>query len=216
MQFPYFKPLTSAAIILSTILTAGCAVQGQQPAATQDGLKLVSSTETSTLYEKPDVDFSTYKAVMLADTRVAFKKFWRSDRTVHASPMAIRTTKENLAKYMNEELQKTLTAAGYKVVTEPANDVLLIQPAIVNLDIEAIDDLKASVSLTYSQTPGEMTVSLRLFDSVTNDLLSSYVDTESGQDYNIMFEQNAVTNAQGAKVAIDKWAGALLSQLKPQ
>ena len=56
---------------------------------------------------------------------------------------------------------------GYPVVEEAADDVLLLRPAIVNLDVAAPETSRMSRGRSYVDSAGQMTLYIELYDSVT-------------------------------------------------
>ena len=107
-----------------------------------------------------------------------------------------------------EELQ---TEGGYEVVDDGAEDVMIIRPAIIDLDIEAPDTMTPGMSATFSASAGQMTLYMELFDSVTSEIIARVVDAEGGRDHGMI--RNRATNKAEADRILRKWADILRSHL---
>jgi hypothetical protein len=114
-------------------------------------------------------------------------------------------------KIFVEELQDK---GGYQVVETGGDDVLVIRPAIINLDVAAPDTMSAGRSYTLSQSAGEMTLYLEVYDSVTGQLLAKAIDRRSdpGMGGTIQW-RNGVTNKADADRMLRRWAKALRERL---
>jgi len=190
------------------------AASDKLPEVTIDGLHHMSDTELAIVYAKPDIDLGQYKRFFLTDTLVAFKKNWRRDQTMTGSRIRISTSdmekiKTELAALFREVFTETLVEGGYELATERADDVLIIKPAIINLDVQAPDTMSASRSRTYSESAGEMTLYVELYDSVTDDLLAKALDRQFDRDTGYFQWQNSVTNRAAANRILKQWANVL-------
>jgi hypothetical protein len=70
-----------------------------------------------------------------------------------------------LPEVTQDGLHRVLEEDRYAVVDEAGEDVLLIRPAIINLDVNAPDTPQAGRSMTYVASAGEMTLYLEAYDS---------------------------------------------------
>ena len=74
-----------------------------------------------------------------------------------------------------------LTSGGYQVVDFGAADVLVLRPAIINLDVTSPAAAQpAGMGGTFSASAGQATLYLEAYDSVTNEILARVVDPEAG------------------------------------
>ncbi len=187
--------------------------QSEFPQVTVEGLQLINSSELAVVYALPDADLGQYSKIYLLDTKVSFKKNWRRDQNrnkvykVKASEMA--SMKLELAELFQQVFMEVLRDGGYQLVTSPGDDVLLIKPAIINLDIVAADTMSASNVRTYSETAGEMTLYLELYDSVSNQLIAKALDQQKDRRTGYFQWQNRVTNRAAARRIIKVWADVL-------
>jgi len=184
------------------------------PEVTVDGLHHLSDTELAIVYAKPDIDLGQYNRFFLVDAHVAFRKNWKRDQHMTGSRIGISSSdmeriKTELAALFKEVFTETLIEGGYELATERADDVLIIRPAIINLDVQAPDTMSAGRSRSYSESAGEMTLYLELYDSVTDDLLAKALDRQLDRDTGYFQWQNSVTNRAAANRILKEWANVL-------
>ena len=103
----------------------------------------------------------------------------------------------------------------YPVVSEAGADVLLVRPAIINLDVAAPDVKSASRSYTYTASAGQATLYVELYDSVTGQILARASDRKIGRrnDINWGMSRNSVSNSADAAKAFKYWAELLVEAL---
>jgi hypothetical protein len=108
-----------------------------------------------------------------------------------------------------------LTNGGYELVDEAADDVLLIRPSIVNLDVTAPEQHGAGRSSSYTRSAGEMTLYIELFDSETGDLIAKALDRRIDNENDVGFYTWATSssNKQAAAKILKGWANILLNAL---
>lgn len=180
------------------------------PDMSHDGLERVPSEKVQVVYRRPGVDFSQYKRVALLDCQVAFRKNWQREH----SSLGLRVTSKDMERIkqgladdfraiFTEELQKN---SGYPLVTEAAEDVLVLRPAIVNLDVAAPDVMTAGRSRSFATSAGEMTLYLELYDSVSGEILGRVIDAKEARDSGYMQWQTSVSNRAEAERMLRKWA----------
>jgi hypothetical protein len=109
---------------------------------------------------------------------------------------------------------ETLNAGGYPVVEDLAEDVLLVRPSIVDLDVNAPDTRGAGRTNSYVRSAGEMTLYIELYDSVTGDLIVKALDRRGDRDNHDMYTwANSATNKMAADRILQGWADVLLDAL---
>jgi Tfp pilus assembly ATPase PilU len=118
-----------------------------------------------------------------------------------------------VAELFKDIMTKELIEGGYEMADEPGEDVLLVKPAIVDLDVFAPDIQTASRVNSYSESAGEMTLNLELFDSVTNDKIAKATDRQRDWRQGYMQWRTKVSNRADARRMITVWAKALTSAL---
>jgi hypothetical protein len=205
----------SGRLILSVIggaILAGCAAQGTQPTS-WDGLERRDVKGIDAVYVRPNFKFPHYKKVMIDPVDVSFSKNWDQNSTIDLSRRLdasdIQNIKAVLAKMLREGFTRELTAGGYQVTDEPADDTIRITPSIINLYINAPDKMSAGVSRSYTTNAGQMTLDMEVHDSVTGELLARVVDRQRAPENARLRWTTSVTNTVDAQRAIDVWAKQL-------
>ncbi|MFC1778019.1 DUF3313 family protein [Pseudomonadota bacterium] len=207
-------------IILSLIVlamgpvTTFAADKAGIPEYTVEGLKLVPDTKDIALvWAEPGANLAQYKRINLVEPVVAFKKNWRKDQNRSS---AVRVTahdmdriKAEVGKLFVEVFTEELTAGGYSLTTERAEDVLTVKPAILDLDVKAPDTHSASRGGSFVTSAGSMTLYLELYDSETNDLLAKALDPTADRESSLHQYQSGAANRQAAKRMMKPWAEAL-------
>jgi len=193
--------------LLSLTVTAVQAKKKQElPEVTADGLHRVPDSKLAIVYAEPGADLGPYNRVSILSAHVAFKKNWANSRD-------IEKIKDNLSAEFHEVFKNALTEAGYEVTDEVADDVMIVRPAIINLDVNAPDTMSAGRSTTYTSSAGEMTLYIELYDSVSGDIIAKALDRRFDRNSGIYTWTNSVTNRAAANRILKGWAGVLVDAL---
>jgi len=199
-------------------------VLAQEPAPDSDptyaNLKPVPDAKVAKAWADPDADFKRYTRFAILEPYVAFKKNWKRDhRMVGNSDM--ERIKKGLANMFVEEFTAVLEDGGFPVVsaggqtvTNAGEDVLVIRPALIDLDVNAPDTMEAGRSVTYVANAGSVTLYLELLDSTSGQMLARAVDRQSGRDEPFLQMSSRVYNSAEARKVIKKWAGLLRDRFK--
>ena len=213
-----------ATFLMAISLTAVPPVfaQGQEsPQETYDGLTLVPDSKVAAAYVDSDADFSVYDKIMILDCYVAFKKDWEKDQTrssasrVRISSNDMEKIKADVAELFREVFTEKLGGdGGYNIVEAAGDDVLLVRPAIIDLDITAPDTMQAGRSRTYTSSAGAATIYIELYDSVTGEILARAADRKAARNVGgYMSYTNRVTNRAAARRMLGSWAELLRDML---
>jgi len=207
------------ALMLSVVAAAAAAKEQELPDVNEDGLHRIPDSRMAIVYADPQADLSGYQKVQLLDAYVAFKKNWERDQRsrsadpLHVTSKDIEKIKNSLAEEFQTVFTKALEEGGYPVVGEAGDDVLLVRPAIINLDVAAPDTGRAGRSRTYVDSAGEMTLYVELYDSVTGDLIAKAIDRQEDRNSGFYTWSNRATNKAAADRILKGWADILLSAL---
>ena len=214
------KPLSHAMkfALACFVLSVAAATADDKPLPTEthDGLVLREGKVAKIVYVRPGVDFSQYKRIALLDCFVAFRKDWQKD---HDDPGKRVTQKDmdairaGLAEEFRKVFTEELTKGGYQVVTEGGADVLVLRPAIIDLDVSAPDTMQAGRSYTLSESSGAMTLYVELLDSLTNQILARAADRRADRGTGQITWQTRVSNVAEADRMLRRWAKALRERL---
>jgi hypothetical protein len=190
------------------------------PQTTPEGLVLQKSTKHRVVYMKPGATFTQYNRVAILDCLVDFEKDWQKDYNSsrmglegRVSDKDVDRMKTGLAaefkKVFTDELQNK---GGYQVVDSAAPDVLVLRPALLNVEVNAPDIMTAGINRTVVRSAGQMTLFLELWDSSTNTLLARVMDAAADEDA-FGKQANRVTNTQAADEILRNWAHELRVRL---
>ena len=190
------------------------------PETTPDGLVLQKNTKSRVVYMKPGASFAQYNRVAILDCLVEFEKDWQKDfNNSHrglegpVSDKDIERMKTGLAAEFKKVFTKELQdKGGYQVVTSAGPDVLVLRPALVNVEVNAPDLMSAGINATVVRSAGQMTLFLELWDSSTNTLLARVMDAAADNDA-FAKQANRVTNTQAADRILSDWAHELRVRL---
>ena len=208
----------SLILITAACLLSGTAIakQDELPAVSHDGLELRKG-KAAVVYVRPGVDFSGYQRFAILECPGAFSKDWERERKSGAARVSQKDMDEMKAdlsaeflKIFTDELQNK---GGYQIVTTGAEDVLILRPAIIDLEVSVPDSMSAGRSYTLSESAGGMTLYLEIFDSVTGQILARAIDRQEDRGTGRIQWQNSVTNKAEADRMRRRWASALRERL---
>ncbi len=181
-----------------------------------EGLKLVKKDRSTELYVRPGASLAQYNRVAILDCPVAFRKNWERDQNDEVMDPMNRVTKKDMDRIkaeLSKEFLRIFTRelqdkGGYTVVDTGAEDVLILRPAIINLDVSAPDKMTPGMSETFTASALSMTLYLELYDSVTSQILARYIHADGDREGTVMVA-NRVTNKAAADRVMTRWADRL-------
>jgi len=190
------------------------------PQVSKDGLQLKTHTNQRLVYVKPGATFNQYDRVMILDCYVEMQKDWQrnynanegADLSRQVTDGDVQRIKSTLAAEFKKVFTAELQKGGYQVTTSPAPDVLLLRPAIVDVQVTAPDIMSAGMDVNVITSAGSGTFYLELWDPSTNTILARAMDAEADQQP-FAQQANAVTNRQAADIILKKWADDLVKHL---
>jgi hypothetical protein len=180
-----------------------------------DGLVPVEDSKVGKAYIDPNADFSIYKRVKILDPLVSFRKNWQRDqnraRHRRVTSTEMERIKRDVAQLFEEVFGEALAANdGFEIVDEVGEDVLLVRPAIIDLDISAPDTLNPGRGRVYTTTAGAATLYIELFDSTTSAIIGRAVDRRSiRSNAGGIAWNNRATNTADARRLFRGWADLL-------
>ena len=188
------------------------------PEFNDEGMQLVKDSDLAMVYADPGADLSIYKKIMLMDATVAFRKNWKRDQNRGIASLRVKDKdmeriQADVAELFKDIMTKELVEAGYEMADTAGEDVLLVKPAIVDLDVFAPDIEGSTRVYSYSESAGEMTLNLELFDSVTEDKIARATDRKRDWRRGYLEWRTRVSNRADARRMITVWAKALTSTL---
>ena len=201
----------------------GCATTPAPPPpeVSFDGLQLVPDSKADLAYINPDADFSVYKRIMLMPVEVSFDRRWK--RNYESNSIGLvpsnewkrirRTVADEFAAVFKKVLEEE---GGYTIVNEAAEDVLLILPALSDLEASALDlDTPGRRTVFVETNEQHGTLSLEAYDSLTGEILARAIDSQVVRDYGTwtFSRVSRVENIALARQGLKKWATALRDRL---
>jgi len=220
MQLPKFGMMIGMCAALAVGSVASVHAKEAPPETSPEGLVLHKNTKSRIVYMKPGATFTQYNRVAILDCLVDFEKDWQKDYNRsrmglegRVSDKDVERMKTGLAaefkKVFIDELQNK---GGYQVVDTAAPDVLVLRPALLNVEVNAPDIMTAGINRTVVRSAGQMTLFLELWDSATNTLLARVMDAAADDDA-FGKQANRVTNTQAADEILRNWAHELRVRL---
>jgi hypothetical protein len=214
---------TAALVLVLAIVTTSAWAWKSYPDQTDDGLDRVKSRKVDALYKKEGASLAPYTKVRIEDCSVAFRKNWMRDQNFDRVGVSNRITTEDMnkiqdgiAEIFKEQFTQELQEGGYAVVDADGEDVLLLKPAIFDLDVAApdISMRQPGMTSTYTTSSGEMTLKLDFLDSSTNALIGRIIDQrQDNTGGNQIQYTNSITNRADAERMIRSWANLLIKAL---
>lgn len=200
--------------LIAVLIASPVLAKKNLPEFNEDGMKLVKNTKMTTIYADPDADLGVYTKIMLEDASVAFKKNWQRDQnrqSAYSTAFMVKDSdveriKEDTSTLFREVFTKELQDGGYVLVDAPGADVLKVKPAIINLDVVAPDVMAPARTQSYSESAGEMTLVLELYDSQTNALIVKARDRKRDYRKGYFEWRNSVSNRADAMRMMKAWA----------
>ena len=216
-------PAALALLLSSLLVTVAPATLAEDKADTTqertfDNLVAVEGAAMNMAFIDPDADFSVFKRVAILEPLVAFRSNWQRDqnrsRSRNVSSRDMERIKADVATQFERVFAERLEAAGYEVVDVAGDDVLVLRPAIIDLDITAPDTRTAGRSRTLTASTGAATLYMQLFDSVSGDIIGRAADRRAVRSGggNVSWS-NSVTNAADARRMFGRWADTLITFL---
>jgi hypothetical protein len=177
------------------------------------GLKKIEDAKVGVAYVDPKADFSVFKRVAISDPYVAFRADWRRDQNrTRVRPITnshANRIKANVADLLKEVLTERLEKDdGFEVTKEAGYDVLLVKPAIIDLDVSPPEAGVAGASASFNASTGEAVLYIELFDSVSGDILGRAADRQGGDNPHFGLSTEALMKEHARKV-FEEWADTL-------
>jgi hypothetical protein len=207
-------------ILLGLLLGSLAMAADDFPDTTTEGLKRIDSKKADVVYWQDGATLEGYQRIGLLDCYVAFRKDWERDQNRNRQSLGNRVSDEDMERIKKDlaaEFRKVFTKeltekGGYEMTATGGADVLILRPAIINLDVLAPDLDNLGRVENFVSSAGAMTLYLELYDGATGALIARIIDE---RDDNRGFAQraNSVTNKAAADRILRTWADALRGAL---
>jgi hypothetical protein len=207
----------SVIFILILSLSSSLCAKDDAPEVTSDGLHRVPDTQLGFVYAAPDADLGVYSKLLLIDPHVAFRKDWQRDinqgKPYNVTTQDMVKIRTELAALFSEILVKALEESNHALVSEQAADVLIIRPAILDLNITSPDIPSASRTQSITRSAGDMTLYLELRDSVTGAVLAKALDHQIDDSRVVGHMRDSSRNEEAARNILEGWVEIMVNGL---
>ena len=211
-------------ITIAVITWAQTGFSADPPETTHDGLVLIPDSKADIAYKLPEADLSGYNKVVILEPLIAFRKDWQRDQNRNNRTAGSSVSEKDMERMINrgkdlfeQAFTDVLEDGGYPVVSEAGEDVLLVRPAIINLDVAAPDLNTAGRSRTYVASAIAATVYIELYDSITSQIIARASDSRVARDnsssWSMSMGGSSIENRQLANRTFKYWAGLLKDAL---
>jgi len=210
--------------LLVPMLLAGASAvaDGEQKSLSHDGLALAKQSRHTRLWTRPGATLAPYRRVELLDCAIAFRKDWQRDQNEDRESLGAQVTKrdmDRIEQQLAKDFRRVFTTelekrGGYDVIdagekaTEGAKDVLLLRPAIIDLDVGSPEVMDAEMSTTFSNAAVAMTIYLELFDSASGQIIARFVDAEGDSEAGVTMSSGVENTAVEDRI-LERWAERL-------
>jgi hypothetical protein len=208
------KCIVATAMCLQIVACAST-LNDKFPETSVEGLERLPSKSMDAVYWKKGALLDSYDSVAITEVSVEFRNNWLRNQNSQRAGASNRISQQDMddiraavAELFLEVFSNELEGGGYEVVTESGENVLLLEPSIVDLDVTAPDlgMKQTGMSNTYTSSAGEMTLNMELYDSATHSLIGRVIDRRQDNNSSFMTRSNSVTNRAEATRMMRQWA----------
>lgn len=216
-----FRPFVVSLIVTAGLALTACASGdvSRESTLTHDGLRRVAGQDFAEVYLRPGADLAHYQHLSLSQCEVSFRKNWLRDQQRDSRTLTSRVRQEDadrirqrIASACDEHFRAALERAPAHDLVDAApngEDVLILRPSIVNLDIHAPDVQGAVSTRSFTTSAGEMTLNLELVDALTGEVQGRVVDRRRGVEQSQLQWTSSVTNRAEFERILRRWADLL-------
>jgi hypothetical protein len=181
---------TQAFFVLSVAALGAVLAAPSQAAtpATYEGLVAVRSWNLDELYLRPNADLASYRKVVIDPAQVTFRKDWNNEFVdLHGVTRRLRQADaqriaEDTASTLQSAVAEAFKARGYEIAAAPGPGVLRLSPNVIDLYVNAAEDLSPGTTKSFTKDAGEATLLLEARDSVSGTLLGRVVDHRTARE----------------------------------
>jgi hypothetical protein len=188
---------------------------------TWDNLVQVNVPRLAGVWVLPGTDFRSFPKVMIDPVEVSFRENWQRDfnNTTRGLNSRVRNADvqriiETSQTSFNDVFADAYRRAGFQVVTAPGDGVMRVKTAVINLEVNAPDMMRAGRSGVYSRRAGEATLVLEAHDTTTGAIIGRVVDRRAAGDTSRLFPRNRATNNNDFRQLFRQWADSSANALR--
>jgi hypothetical protein len=208
-------------MLLALFFALTAVAKDKPPEVSKEGLHLVEHSDLRVVYKRPGATLEPYKRIALLDCFVEFRENWQRDYNSSVRGAGRRVTdkdadriKQRVAEEFRKVFTKELeTKGGYEIVDGEAADVLILRPAIINLDVASPGKMAPGMYATIVSSAGSMTLYLELYDGKSNEMIAKVMDSRAARSPGGASLGNSVSNKAEADRILRRWADVLRDHL---
>jgi hypothetical protein len=182
------------------------------------GLSMIEQTRNSEVRARRDVDWNVYSAILLQDATVEFRQNWLRDQNRHDKFRVTSSDMRKVAKGLSEQFRlvtgdQLFNQGRFLQSNSSGKHVLIIKPAIVELNVSAPDTSRISSSRQLTDSSTSMTVEAELYDSESGVLLAAFTDRLEDPHRGLLRNSTGNSNRADSKRLLQQWAAELMHKL---
>jgi hypothetical protein len=196
-------------LAFAVALAAGCAADPPPDETTADGLVRVPSRSVGGVYRAPDAAFTQYQRLILEPPSISFVEDWLEKHSEVSTAEMSRLRKESMQLFRDEFKREFVKRGPFNFAQEPAPDVLLVVPAIEDLDIKTPEAGMEPGNRTYlTGRPVTMKVTGDLRDAMTGKVVGRVITYHLPEQNpnNELRLANRTANAQEQRRVYAEWS----------
>jgi Protein of unknown function (DUF3313) len=124
----------------------------------------------------------------------------------------LNRAKRDLSAQFKKVFTRELTNGGYQVTDTDAPDLLVLWPALVNIQVSAPELMAPGRSATFAESAGQMTLYLEIWDAAKNQILARVTDTRADPNRSAQ-PMSSAHNWAAANSVLKLWADDLVREL---
>jgi hypothetical protein len=205
-------------IALQVVAAASFASNEIPEPGREDGLVKIPRTTLGSVYQAPDFNLGDYDRLAVETCTVRFHDDWLRDQNRERGPAELVTAED--ARRIEQRLADSchdIFSAEFESLPDGApgkHRVLVIRPAIVDLDIAAPDVAVAGRRTTSTVTPVRMTLRVEAFETATDSILVRIIDHRRADRTTFPRPTSSVGNMAEANRILSQWAALVRAQLE--
>ena len=210
------KRFATFTTFISISLLVACAGPAPVP---EPGMEVIQHGHGEEMQIATDVDWNSYTKIILRAAPVEFRENWKSDQErLHGKEIRdedVKRIEDAVSGQLSKVMYKTLSeSGGYEMTSESGEGVMVFQPNIIDLDVQATGWVQNSILESLPAYRGGMTIELVIRDSVSDKLLAVAWQNQSDPYADDMDRTANFSNALAFRTMSKTWADWLLKQLE--
>ncbi|MEO0972479.1 MAG: DUF3313 family protein [Pseudomonadota bacterium] len=217
---PWLKTLIT--LLAACSLSAPGAWAEEADASDGSGLKQVDTFDVTAAFVRPGTDFSAYEQVMFLECPTAFVKGWQKRVNRRRKPNERVTDKDieqitsDLTNRFDEVFTQEFTKrGGYALAPKEARGVLLVRPAVFDIDMAPPRSSKGLfLGTAQGEDSGAASLFIEVYDAQTSELLVRLIDRRQMRDMGVVQDGGRATNSLAMRKQLQRWARVVLEGLE--